>query len=395
MHLDHLNYPYIRAHGAKGLLPSRPISAVVLGYLTFSMVCYLLLPGGALKYSSYLIPFIIFLCFLISPSSFRLDRFSISAIILYNICFLAALVTSTKNAGQFFIIRDFVIFNLVLSVTCVKFSISQRDVLILSTVTFLVIILRGVILGGGGESDISIADSYSPFESVFSGVYACIALIFLRQKKYKLSFMLCIFSIVAFKRNAWLAAMLCVCLMFVYELFLYRIKNEHRGIIIFFVNTLLFIVCIFASFQAASIFEYARDILSPEKEIWEFTLGRSEIYYNTDLILSTATVPEITFGHGPGYVKQLLETIISLGLPHNELRHFLVDYGALGVVVYFLSFIALASRSRDGYIVAYFSLFSGVIDNFYFVYLISLPCVLLTNRIGLSDYYARRIRSWE
>lgn len=355
-------------------------SVLVASFMSLAVLAFYGVFGDSFRQAIYFLPLLILLTFMVS-NSILYSKFGILVFLLYQLAFLGSVYINDVAFTDFYAARDYAIFSIIFFLLAFSTRISERHMILFLLVTFVFIVARGLFGMDEGGLGISVQASYSPFESVFSGVYACAALIFLKERRLFYAGVFAIASLVAFKRNAWLAGFACVIFIYVFHVATRHLQSTARRRALLFFSVIVFLFSIAVSIFSSAILELSRDILMPRATMGQFTMGRAEIYRIIDERIGEAGPFQLFFGFGPGSVKALLEAYTGNGLPHSEIRHFMYDYGYVGVVLLFASFICMVRSTENGFIIAWFSALSGIIDNFYFVYLISIPCIMLSHTV--------------
>lgn len=292
-------------------------------------------------------------------------------LILFTLSLILSLSASQGESYQ--LVREMGLFFILFATPFCGLRLNERATIIAIVSLFLATLVITILMPKNGEiASFSVLKSSSPLEFLTSVTFGAIAIIaFHRGWKYAAA-LAAIACIITFKRNA--IGALTITLL-IGSLAYTLPANARKFFIVSFVAIAAVVNIVFPSLFGGIALDVTRFIFprfSPE----EITLGRSTLYFNMLARVENWDLQNILFGDGPGMVKLYLLQRTNIELPHNETLHMYSDYGLFGLVV-FWGFIIWSCWKAKAPLLAAYLLIALNVENFIFVYLISIPTMMV------------------
>lgn len=290
---------------------------------------------------------------------------------------VAALSLMSSN-DSYLLQRDLVIFSIFFAMPLLGLKIDEKTLAIFAGALTLTGLLVVLWIQPRGNGAFDLVASKSPTEAEVSVALGAMFLAALSRGWKVAAAIAALGCLITFKRNAWGAALVALAPLAAYQIVhdpLARKTLRKAAVGAAIVVALAFPILY------GSIFQAVINRYFPGFTLEQISIGRYPLYQGVIAHLERFTPAEWVFGGGPGTIERMIVGSTRLSLTHNETFHFIGDYGLLGLGLY-LAFVTRSLSKTGNWLLAFYVLVCGNVENMVFVHMIMLPLFM----VGLADF---------
>ena len=295
---------------------------------------------------------------------------------LYAIVFALACIANLEDLDPVYAGRDLIIYALLLMTLAVRLPLTSPQLLFSMCCTFTLVFIFLI-----AHTTLSVSLEYDPDvvrgESTASVVYAALALFFLINRRWAFAAAALLFAVYTFKRTSYVYFVAAGGFWLAAEISIAMLGDRYRRPILVVMTTALFLGCLLLSYYLLEVLSYVQQTYFPERQLHEFTTGRSPLYEAIQNALRRTDLMHLLFGYGPGSVEKLGLETVDIALAHNEFYHHLYDYGVLGILFLYALLLSLLNMRPRYYPIIFYLILVGVTDNPIYVFLIAVPILCI------------------